>query len=87
MVLIALELTLVNFARTFSFPPEVLYLQVIWAIGLSMLALSALLWLPLWAIAAVGVLLVAGHNLLDGIHAAPLAVASAVGDSARSRLD
>jgi len=71
VVLIALELTLVNFAWTFSFPPEVLYLQVIWAIGLSMLALSALLWLPLWAIAAVGVLLVAGHNLLDGIHAAP----------------
>ncbi|URQ60964.1 DUF1624 domain-containing protein [Pantoea alhagi] len=71
LVLVALELTLVNFAWTFSFPPEVLYLQVIWAIGLSMLALGGLLWLPLWAIVTIGVVLIAGHNLLDHIHAAP----------------
>ncbi len=71
LVLIALELTLVNFAWTFRFPPETLYLQVIWAIGLSMVALSALLWLPLRALAAVSLLLIAGHNLLDDLHAAP----------------
>lgn len=71
LVLVALELTLVNFAWTFSFPPQVLYLQVIWAIGLSMLALSALLWLPLWAMLTLSVALMAGHNLLDHLHAAP----------------
>lgn len=71
LVLVALELTLVNFAWTFSFPPQVLYLQVIWAIGLSMLALSALLWLPMWALLSCGVALVAGHNLLDNLHSAP----------------
>ncbi|TBU86706.1 DUF1624 domain-containing protein [Phytopseudomonas dryadis] len=68
LFLIVLELTLVNFAWTFQFPPTVIYLQVIWAIGLSMLALSALVWLPRAGLIALGVLLVAGHNLLDGLH-------------------
>lgn len=67
--LVLLELTLVNFAWTAQFPPTVVYLQVIWAIGLSMIALSALLWLPRWALVALGVAIVAGHNLLDGIQA------------------
>ena len=40
LFLIGLELTLVNFAWTATFPPEVIYLQVIWAIGVSMLALA-----------------------------------------------
>ncbi|WP_241047669.1 DUF1624 domain-containing protein [Achromobacter xylosoxidans] len=66
--LVALEILVVNFAWTFQFPPSVVYLQVIWVIGLSMLALSALLWLPRPALAAIGVALVAGHNALDGLH-------------------
>lgn len=66
--LVALEILVVNFAWTFQFPPSVVYLQVIWVIGLSMLALSALLWLPRTALAAIGVALVAGHNALDGLH-------------------
>ena len=81
LFLIVLELTLVNFAWTLSFPPQVLYLQVIWAIGLSMLALAALLWLPRPLLALLGVALVAGHNLLDGVHVpgdGPLATAWAV---------
>lgn len=81
LFLLALELTLVNFAWTFEFPPSVIYLQVIWAIGLSMLALSALLWLPRAVLAGVGFALVAGHNLLDGIQATgdgPFAVLWAV---------
>ncbi|WP_110973345.1 DUF1624 domain-containing protein [Pseudomonas huaxiensis] len=68
LFLVVLEFTLVNFAWTFQLPPSVIYLQVIWAIGLSMLALSALLWLPRGLLIALGVLLVAGHNLLDGLH-------------------
>lgn len=71
LFLVALEFTLINFAWTFQFPPNVIYLQVIWAIGLSMLALALLVHLPrLWLI-IVGVALVAGHNLLDAIHVAP----------------
>ena len=70
LFLVVLELTLVNFAWTFSFPPDVVYLQVIWAIGLSMLALAALLWLPRPVLVAGGLLLIAGHNLLDGVRVA-----------------
>ncbi|WP_346831002.1 DUF1624 domain-containing protein [Pseudomonas abietaniphila] len=68
LVLIALELTLVNFAWTFQFPPTVIYLQVIWAIGLSMLALAALVALPRGWLAAAGLVIIAGHNLLDDVH-------------------
>jgi uncharacterized membrane protein len=35
-----------------------------------MIALAGLIWLPVWAIAIFGIVLVAGHNLLDGISAA-----------------
>ncbi|PVZ20141.1 MULTISPECIES: DUF1624 domain-containing protein [unclassified Pseudomonas] len=68
LVLILLELTLVNFAWTFSFPPQVIYLQVIWAIGLCMLTLAALLWLPRPLLALLGLVLICGHNLLDSTH-------------------
>lgn len=77
LFLVVLELTLVNFAWTFQFPPQTIYLQVIWAIGLSMIALAGLLWLPRAALLALGVVLVAGHNLFDGVQLegnGPLAV-------------
>ena len=41
--------------------------QVIWAIGASMVVLAGLIHLPRAAVAAFGLALVAGHNLLDGI--------------------
>jgi uncharacterized membrane protein len=71
LFLVVLEITLVNFAWTFRFPPSVIYLQVIWAIGLSMLTLAVLVWLPRGVLAVLGLSLVAGHNLLDGVHFAP----------------
>lgn len=71
LFLILLELTLVNFAWTFAFPPQTIFLQVIWAIGLSMLALAALIHLPRHILILVGVVIVMGHNLLDPIGFAP----------------
>lgn len=68
LFLVLLEITLVNFAWTFQIPPTVIYLQVIWAIGLSMLVLSALVWLPRPLLLGLSVLIIAGHNLLDGLH-------------------
>ncbi|QRK82328.1 DUF1624 domain-containing protein [Pseudomonas granadensis] len=68
LFLVVLEFTLVNFAWTFQLPPNVIYLQVIWAIGLSMIALSALVWLPRALLLTLSVLIIAGHNLLDGVH-------------------
>lgn len=68
LFLVALEFTLVNFAWTFQLPPTVIYLQVIWAIGISMIALSVLVWLPRAALITLGTVIIAGHNLLDGLH-------------------
>ncbi|MPT11558.1 MULTISPECIES: heparan-alpha-glucosaminide N-acetyltransferase domain-containing protein [Comamonas] len=68
LFLVLLEVTVVNFAWTFQFPPTKIFLQVIWAIGLSMLALSVLVWLPRKALLLLGLVLVAGHNLFDSVH-------------------
>lgn len=68
LFLVVLEFTLVNLAWTFQLPPSVIYLQVIWAIGLSMIALSALVWLPRAVLIGLGLAIIGGHNLLDGLH-------------------
>ena len=68
LFLVVLEFTLVNFAWTFQFPPTVIYLQVIWAIGVSMIALAALVWLPRPALLLLAIVIIAGHNLLDNLH-------------------
>ncbi|WP_170976808.1 DUF1624 domain-containing protein [Massilia sp. HP4] len=69
--LILLEIVVINFAWTGSFTPHTVYLQVIWAIGLSMLALALLHRLPLPLLAAIGVAIVGGHNALSGLHFEP----------------
>ncbi len=60
--LIVLELTVVALGWTFEFQPGG-FLQVIWAIGVSMVVLAALVHLPLALIAAFGAVLVFGHNI------------------------
>lgn len=67
LFLVFLELTLVNFAWNATLLPTTLWLQVIWAIGLSMIVLAALIHMPRTALALLGFAIVAGHNLLDGI--------------------
>lgn len=69
--LVLLEVTLVNFAWTFDVTPATYFLQVIWAIGLSMIALSALVHLPRGFLVAFGGGIVLGHNLLDGLVLSP----------------
>ena len=68
LFLVVLEFTLVNFAWTFQLPPSVIYMQVIWAIGISMIALAALVWLPRPLLIIVALVIIGGHNLLDGVH-------------------
>lgn len=67
LFLIFLELTFINFAWTAQFPPEKLYLQVIWAIGFSMIALAMLIGLPRMVQIGLASLIICGHNLLDFI--------------------
>ena len=50
-----------------SFNPHYpwLNLQVIWALGVSMMVLSVMIFLPRALILTIGLLIIAGHNLLD----------------------
>lgn len=65
--LIFLELVVNNLIWTFDLSYSFPIVQVIWAIGVSMVCLSFLIYLPKKIILVFGVLLVAGHNALDGI--------------------
>lgn len=68
LFLIVLELTLVNFAWTATFPPEIIYLQVIWAIGISMVVLACCVSLPLSVLTGAALVIIFGHNFLDSVH-------------------
>ena len=74
LFLIFLELTVVLFAwptQAFVFPPPIVWMQVIWAIGFSMISLSVLIYLPRPAQFALGLAIVCLHNLLDPITLTP----------------
>jgi uncharacterized membrane protein len=58
----------VRFGWSFNLHLDVFVAQVIWVIGASMVVLAGLVYLPRWAIAAAGLIMIAGHNLLDTIH-------------------
>lgn len=66
LLLIALEFTLVTFSWMGNF--NTIYLQVIWVIGLSMLALALLVKIPRIAQWVVAVGIMALHNLLTPIQ-------------------
>jgi uncharacterized membrane protein len=68
--LIVVELVLVSFFRTFNPLFTFVNLQVIWAIGVCMIVLAAAIYMNRWMILLTGLILVAGHNLLDNIHVA-----------------
>jgi uncharacterized membrane protein len=71
--LILLEATVISFGWYFNAHWAVgARAQVIWAIGASMVVLAGLTYLPRAAIAAFGLTMVVGHNLLDGIAPAAL---------------
>src|SRR4029077_9028136 len=67
LFLIVLELTVVRLFLFFNWTPALLFLLVFWSIGMSMIILGALVKCrvpPRW-IAALGGVIVLGHNLLD----------------------
>ena len=63
--LILVEIVIINFAWQFGY--GFIFIQVIWAIGVSMIFLAGFIYLPRMAIIAVSVALIAGHNLVDGV--------------------
>ena len=69
--LLVLELTVVrSLGFQFNFDYRVTLLVVLWALGWAMIALSALVWLPAPLVTAFGVVMIAGHNLLDSVRSA-----------------
>ena len=65
--LVLLELTVMQFAWTFNFDIHSRGGGVIWALGWSMVALAALIYLPVWAIATFGIVMIGTHNLFDSV--------------------
>ncbi|HAH63877.1 MAG TPA: hypothetical protein DCL72_00015 [Rhizobiales bacterium] len=74
--LILIDLTLIKFGWRFEVDLYRLGAGVIFVIGVSMLVLAALIWLPRWAMASVTLIVLAGHNLLDNVRAEQLGEAS-----------
>lgn len=71
LLMLVLEVTVVSFAWTGDFPLKVIYLQVIWAIGVSMIVLAFASSLPPLLLGAIGLLIVGSHNAFAGIDLPP----------------
>jgi uncharacterized membrane protein len=67
LLLIFLEITFIQFSWTFEVNFHYFTAQILWVLGWSMLALAGLLYLPSRMTLAIGVVLIAGHNLLDRV--------------------
>ena len=66
--LVIAEVTIVRFGWTFNLDyANQVWVQVIWVLGISMIVLAGLIHLPRWVIATFGLVMIAGHNLLDPI--------------------
>ena len=74
--LILIDFTLIKFGWRFEFDLFRMTGGIIFVIGISMIALAALVWLPRWVIAGLTLIMIAGHNLLDSIRADELGGAS-----------
>lgn len=65
-LILLLEVTVISFLWVGELP-RVIYLQVMWAIGVSMLVLAFASALPRRLLLAIGLVIVCGHNALAGI--------------------
>ena len=66
--LVCTELIIITFGWYFDPQFRNMELQVIWSLGISMILLSALIYLPKKIIFLFSCILIFGHNLLDNIH-------------------
>ena len=63
--LLIVEVVIITLGWTFNPFYNFIILQVIWAIGMSLILLGLLVYLPFNAIFIIGLIIVFGHNLLD----------------------
>ena len=66
--LVFLELVVVNFAWNFNITFPMFLFITIWALGVGMIVLAAAIHLPKKWILIICIIIIAGHNLLDGVH-------------------
>lgn len=71
LFLMVVDVTLITFAWSTTFPPKIFWLQVIWTIGICMIVLAGLIHLPSRVRLAIGLVILFGHNLLDSIILQP----------------
>ncbi|MEN0062896.1 MAG: heparan-alpha-glucosaminide N-acetyltransferase domain-containing protein [Myxococcota bacterium] len=71
-LLVVLEVTVVDLAWNFYPPYPITYLQIIWAIGWSMVFLAILVRLPMVAIGTAGGVLTVGHGVIEALRPAEL---------------
>ena len=76
--LVILELTIMTMLWWFSLKFDFFNLQVIWVIGICMIILGLLIRLPIKALMIIGLILVFGHNALDGIFMEGTAASSVI---------
>lgn len=69
--LVFVEVAIITLALSFNPLYSAIVLQVIWAIGISMILLGLLVRLPLRVIGLIGLLIIIGHDLLNNIKLAP----------------
>ena len=68
--LVFLDLFFVHtFGWWFNVDYHLLYGDVLWAMGWSMVVMAGLVFLPIWSITAVGIAMVTLHNIFDGVRA------------------
>ncbi|MCH2047029.1 MAG: heparan-alpha-glucosaminide N-acetyltransferase domain-containing protein [Trichodesmium sp. ALOHA_ZT_67] len=70
--LVFLDLTVVTFSWSFNLRGNFFVAGVLWAIGWSMVFLAAVIYLPTRTIAAIGILMIVGHNFFDHVQAEQL---------------
>jgi len=66
--LVFIEITIVNFAWFFDIEFRNPSLMVIWSLGISMIFLSVLIYIPHKTLLVLSIGMIAGHNLLDSVH-------------------
>lgn len=72
---VVLEFTVLRFGYFFNFYFDVTILSVLWLFGICMVLLAALIHLPNRWILILGLIIVVGHNLLQGVSVEPTSIA------------
>jgi uncharacterized membrane protein len=66
--LVFVEIIIISFGWKFDFNFTHISLQTIWSLGISMMVLAGLIYLPKKVIFIFSLAIIFGHNLLDNIH-------------------